>query len=255
MSLDIEALVLLERFRFLTRQQMRDTLGCNADHLGEVLRSLEKRRMIGAVRPGFTPGAGRAAHVHYLQKSGASLVAEVQRRDLETLTWCESTPQLSHDLAHRLACVDVHLWLARILGDALAGFLPYYTMQRTNDGPRHASRLVIDGKAFVPDALFLIEKAGERFGYVLEVQRAKGRAQLRDQLAKHAHSVREKLAAQKLGVDAVAVMYVAEDTRDLKVIRGAALSLAPLRGCLFGRTLGSITEPAGGFRDGWEALA
>jgi hypothetical protein len=253
MSLALQILELLERFRFLTREQMnRAGLECNADHLGELLRNLDKRRLVGVVRPGVAPGVGRLAFVYYLRKPGAELLAETSRRDLESLTWCEGTPQLSHDLAHRLACVDVHLWLARVLGGALT-FWPYYTMTRTADGMRHSSRLVVDGKAFVPDALFTIQKGQERFGYVLEVQRAKGGGELREQLAKHAHAVREQISAQRLGVDAVAVMYIVENAKDLKVLRDAAAALGPLRGVLFGRTLAGLD--AAKFMDGWEALA
>jgi hypothetical protein len=256
MSAMLRVLELLECFRFLTREQMhRAGLECNADHLGDVLRNLDRRRLVGVVRPGVAPGVGRIPFVYYLRKPGAELLAETSRRDLEALTWCEGTPQLTHDLAHRLACVDVHLWLVRVLGGSLASFWPYYTMTKTADGMRHSSRLVVDGRAFVPDALFIIEKGQERFGYVLEVQRAKRSGQLSEQLAKHAHAVREKIAAQRLGVDAVAVMFVVEQARDLKVLRGAAATIAPLRGVLFGRTLASLGATARFSMDEWEALA
>jgi hypothetical protein len=255
MSIPLRILELLERFRFLTREQMhRAGLECSADHLGEVLRSLEKRRHIGVVRPGVAPVVGRLAFVYYLREAGAAALAEANRLDLESVTWCEGTPELSHDREHRLACVDVHLWLARVLGGSLADFLPYYTTSRTAGRMRPSSRLVIDGRAFVPDALFSIEKQKERFGYALEVQRRKRGGDLRDQLTKHAHSVREKLAAERLGVDAVAVMFVVEDGRDLKVLRSTAATLAPLRGVLFGRTLASLGTAAR-FMDGWEAIA
>lgn len=259
MSTELRILELLERFRFLTRPQLhRAGVECSADHLGDVLRSLERRRYVGAVRSAVAPGVGRLPFVYYLREPGAAAVAEANRLDLETLAWCEGTPQLTHDLEHRSACVDVHLWLADVLGDALASFWPYYTMTSSKEGTRlasrHASRMVVDGKAFVPDALFTVEKSGQRFGYVLEVQRAKRRASLRDQVAKHAHVVREKIAAKRLGVEAIALMYVVEDSRDLKVLKDAAATLAPLRHVLLGRTLGSL-KTAGRFMDGWEALA
>lgn len=255
MNRALQVLALLERFRFMTREQMQKSgLDGSADHVGEVLRGLSRRKLIGVVRPGVAPGIGRLAFVYYLREPGAVLLAEAQRRDLEALTWCASEPQLTHDLAHRLACVDVHRWLVRVFDSALVEFLPYYTMSRVDEGMRHSSRLVIDGKAFVPDALFVVEKQEERFGYVVEVQRAKRSGELREQVAKLAHAVRDGIAARRLGVPAVGVMFVVENQRDLKVIREAASSMSPLRGALFGRTLESLDE-ANKFTEGWEALA
>lgn len=256
MTVAFQVLELLERFRFMTRVQLRDAgLTVSTDHLGEVLRQLGKLRQIGHTSPGVLPGAGRLPFVYYLLKKGALALAEANRLDLETLNWCESKPGLTHDLQHRLACVSVHLWLARSLGEHLAVFRPYYTMTSSDGGVRHSSRLLVGGKAFVPDALFAIEQSGQRFGYVLEVQRSKRRAALIDQLGNHANAIREGVAAISLGVDEVAVMYVVEHERDLIGLKSAAKTLAPLRGLLFGRTLDSLMDEQGFQMKGWEKLA
>ena len=123
MTAALRVLELLERFRFLTREHMRSAgLEISADHIGEVLRRLEKLGQVGHVSPGIVPGVGRLAFIYYLRKPGAVALAEANRLDLETLTWCDGTPELAHDRAHRLDCVTVHLWARAGAGQCSVGF-------------------------------------------------------------------------------------------------------------------------------------
>ena len=141
----------LSAYRFLTVEQMQ-RLGVGADrkHLGERLRALANRGLIGVLSWGVYPGLGRLPRMYHLKAKGAATLAAFLRVDVSEVPFVAGTPKFEMDHLHRRATVDCHIALtqwAAGAGRLVTGFRPYYGGQ--------AIRLrLAGGRTLYPDAVF-----------------------------------------------------------------------------------------------------
>lgn len=141
----------LSAYRFLTVEQMQ-RLGVGADrkHLGERLRALANRGLIGVLSWGVYPGLGRLPRMYHLKAKGAATLAAFLRVDVSEVPFVAGTPKFEMDHLHRRATVDCHIALtqwAAGAGRLFTGFRPYYAGQ--------AIRLrLAGGRTLYPDAVF-----------------------------------------------------------------------------------------------------
>lgn len=189
-------------FEFLTRRQMVDAgVDANRTHLGEVLRAMVRRKEIGEIRPGVTPETGRLAYVYYLQKRGAELLAEVQRRPLELLPYRKKPPTLRSDYHHRLVCVDFHIAARLRFGYRLKVYQSYYSVAAGK--LKQATRVPVGTGAMVPDALFMVDDGTGQHLYAMEYSAAKTSSdagRIVSELETHADAMRAGAVGEFFGL-------------------------------------------------------
>lgn len=173
-EVQVRALEALAEFRLLSLPLMQDIgVGRDRKHLGDCLRSMYRRRLIGrTATPPMLPGIGRLPHLYWLRKGGAELLGNLTG---ETVPPSRERPiEVSEEIPHRLGIVETHIALKRwadSAGISLDWFLPSYgpgasTLKAATAMPHK------EGEPYIPDAVALVTlpEGGSRL-LVIEVYR------------------------------------------------------------------------------------
>lgn len=202
-SIDERVLVLLERFRQMTRAHLLLAgVNANADYLGERLLAMEKRRLVYCIKTGVD--SGKLPYLYALAPAGAELLAQAWKTRRDELHYYRQKPTVSlSQFTHRNYCILTHVVAASHLGESLLRWTPEYgASQRESRTPTLLP--LAHGRDCRPDALFAIDHGLHGpMAYALEVHNSTGaqRHRLLDQLESHRQAQGLRLASAALGLD------------------------------------------------------
>ena len=183
----LQGLTMLHRYRFFTIPQFAAASGFSPDHAGEALRNLEKIGLVGFL--GFTPlpGAGRTPKVYFLRRKGFDILREegvLSEEAGSAFQEVKEAVRWSQALFHRIALIDVFLWL-----EAAVARRPHLMLWTTlleykrekKRGIRETADYVSDSEVpenrVIPDGVFILKnmQSGRRGLFFVEVDRGSER--------------------------------------------------------------------------------
>lgn len=247
-----------ERFRFVTRKQMR-CLGVASDnkHLGDRLRKLKGGRLIGEIAPSFENG--RLPALYYLRQAGARALGEYLGIDPDELHFRADNPTFNRDRKHLEATVDFHIALYLDTGDGLDFFIPYYSYSGANNSSgkrlRSTAKIELSGnRGLIPDGLFY---ANSGLGAVEIIRgRRSDKKRVLNQLERHRDAAKVGAIGTALDIKSNARLFCVFDDEGLasaicKVVSNDQ-EFRPLKKLWLWKMTTDVS--AGSFFDGWQPM-
>jgi hypothetical protein len=218
----------LEVYRCLTNSQLV-TLGVG--HIQRVRQATgklssypsEKKPFIYRERHGVSARLGRLEDVFYLSEYGAGILAEIQNRDSEEISFIKNVKDVHSDYWHRKYCVDFHMLLNRAIAKEYADKLEVVTFDHYFDksGANHTSdpttgrlrsRTRADfslkdpssKKYIIPDVNFILQRIGspeKKALFCLEMTNGRDTKRILKQITQHKEALSQGVLAEKYGLN------------------------------------------------------
>jgi hypothetical protein len=245
-ALDADILRALARFTYCTIPQLAQILGAkNENSVKHALQRMRafSRPLVKKWEYAFIAGVGRLHSVSTLTHSGANVLAEVDRIDVDSIYFPALGVQYSRDYLHRRAFVDCHIAIdhwARSHEAEIAFFDRYFLAEggnHTNPNSlngadalvrrEYQTRIVLPAqKILIPDGIFLFHQGGKSRLCALEIHQGHETKKILAQLEQHIHAIEGAAVRRKYGRDEanfVLSVYEHRETMEAVMKRFSAL--------------------------------
>lgn len=249
----------LSVFHFLTREQIiRLGIAKDPKHLGDILRRLDRHKLISTLSWGVYPGLGRLPQMYHLTRKGADTLAAFLRHEHVRPPYIRGHPKFQLDHLHRRACVDMHIalvqWAAQHSLD-IERLITYYAPKP------NTTRIDLKGiGSFFPDALLVLRKQDKSPAlFAIEIcmdRNGTDRARIARQLENHRKAIELGALGDTLGVPrGNRVLAIFDNKAGMDSIRKTLVNdplYAPCRTLFLFGLLDTIRENFGG---NWDSLS